>query len=213
MKKVIAILLALSIINNGWAINSLAQGNAGQANNTNSKVVVTVRNLNTGEVSVLEPSDDIDITSTVNEDGSNSIKASAEVQIPSDGEQIVPYGSATDLGMTARVTFDLDYVISGTKYKITRIWGSFENLDPSFTLSNKLVKVANYDYAQSEYIFTRSNPSNTFNYTNPFSNWADTNWPPVWVGGYARCYTSRGSTSYEVRCTITVIGQDLSGWF
>lgn len=116
--------------------------------------------------------------------------------------------TATDIGRTVRVQLDLEYEMSGTDYRMTRAYGSFERLDSSFSMTGKYILLANYHHSEGKYIKEYTNPPDTFSY-RPFTNWVDTTYKPVAIAGYAKCITSRGDYRYEVRCDAIVIGDKL----
>ena len=102
--------------------------------------------------------------------------------------------SVTDAGCTTRVTLNLDYTNSGNLYKITKISGSFTRLDYGFTISNKMVRVANLDNGESgsDVIKTFYPSGSTFKYSG-FESFVNYNKPPMIVGGYAKCDVKRTS--------------------
>ena len=202
MKKTLSIFLAITTILSSslsaFAATKSLENQAGVG-----FVTVTITDLNTGETLTLSEEDlQIDQTMTENDNGIKTETVIANISLPSS--DISPQSSVTDGGCTTRIELNIDYEQSGTLYRMKTASGSFTVLDNAFTHSNRMVKLANYDWAQTSYIETYYPSSSSFSYS-PFTNWIDSNYPPAVLAGYAKCTVSRGGSSWEVKCEHTII--------
>lgn len=147
----------------------------------------------------------------VNEAGDQLIITKvAEIFIPEDGESgIQPAGVVTDGGVTTRITFNMAYTKSGDLYRLDGVSGKYELLDSNFTISNRKVMYTSQENYSSNSVWTKYPTSNTFSYPGS-SRWIDSkNSIQYWIGGYAECTISRGSSSWNLRCPETVIQRDM----
>ena len=130
---------------------------------------IVIINNDTGETYTID-SDSADSHVVVNEDGSIDKTIIADITIP----QPKTRNSVTDAGQTVRVTVDV-----------------------SFSISNRMVKIGNYDNSDWSRVYTYY-PGGSFAYY--FNYWVDSAYVPCIVGAYAQCTMSRGGSSWSVRC-------------
>lgn len=138
--------------------------------------------------------------------GDTQMTLSANISIPNEKGNMTR-NTITDGGVTTRVTFNINYSKSGNLYKITGYSGKFEQLDKSFTISNRKVMVANFQNYEIHNIHNRT-PGNNFSYSG-FSNWVDITYPNSLVAGYARCDVSRQGTSWELRLNYRIASNEV----
>lgn len=206
MKKIrcyLLTLLTLITVMFCFSVPVLAN-NSAKGKNTTAEYSMILTNLDTGEMVELSQ-DDLNIQISTEKDANGNIKKSitADVAVPSTSSNdansnlISPYAVVTDGGVTTRLTFNLNYTQSGSLYKITSANGKFELLDSAFTISGRMVRLANYQYNETQYIRTYY-PGNTFSYPG-YSNWVNINYGPAVVAGYAKCNITRSSSTWELR--------------
>lgn len=194
--------LALAMV---WLNNSV-QVNA--ANNMSMENTFLVTNNETGEtyeVPVIEKETMIKET-----DNQIIVTKVAEIFIPEKDETgIQPANVVTDGGVTTRITFNMAYTKSGDLYRLDGVSGKYELLDSNFTISNRKVMYISQEDYSSNSTWTKYPTSNTFSYPGS-SRWIDSkNSIQYWIGGYAECTISRGSSSWNLRCPETVIQRDV----
>lgn len=205
-KSIYSIILSITLLL-GSCMNVFASSEEDKVQNETPTTIITLTNLETGEVYSIEQ-ENIDIVTTLNEDGSVCEQLVADVAVPVEQEDgIAPYASVTDGGVTTRINFTINYIQSGNLYRITGVTGSFERLDTAFTISNRFVRYANYHDNESGYIKDYTPTGNSFSYPG-FSNWVDTTRIQYIVGGYAKCNISRGGSSWELCCRHIIVERD-----
>lgn len=182
----LAAFVCASIIMTAMPINANAETETRELNN------IVIINNDTGETYTID-SDSADSHVVVNEDGSIDKTIIADITIP----QPKTRNSVTDAGQTVRVTVDVSYQSSGSMYKMTSVTGSFTVLDSSFSISNRMVKIGNYDNSDWSRVYTYY-PGGSFAYY--FNYWVDSAYVPCIVGAYVQCTMSRGGSSWSVRC-------------
>ncbi|HCI17329.1 MAG TPA: hypothetical protein DFH32_01775 [Lachnospiraceae bacterium] len=144
--------------------------------------------------------------------GDTQMILSANISIPNEKGNMTR-NTITDGGVTTRVTFNINYSKSGNLYKITGYSGKFEQLDKSFTISNRKVLVANFQNNETKKYIREHIPGNTFSYSG-FSNWVDITYPNSLVAGYAKCDVSRQASSWELRLNYRIAANviDIGYW-
>ncbi len=170
--------------------------------------VVTARLVNRASGQIIEVP--VEYTSqTVEQEGNQvTVSSTAEFVLPIDEESgIQPRTSVTDGGVTTRITLNLSYTHTGTRYRLDQVSGKYEQLDKAFTISNRKVAfISQEDYNGEPTIYNVS--SNTFSYPGQ-KVWIETNgrWS-YWIHGTAKCTISRGGSSWDLLCQETVIAQN-----
>lgn len=199
IKKITSLILALTL-----CFNFSTSVFAMEEPETKSLTIsyITITNNDTGESYSIE-NENIDTQTIYNEDGSINKTISADIVIPNPKTRI----SATDVGLTGRVNLNITYQQSGDLYKLTRVYGSFELLDSAFTMTNKIVKIGNFDGSDTSKVY-EYNVGNSFSYS--FNRWVDSSYVPSIVGAYAQCTMSRsGSGSWNIRANEFAVYKDL----
>ena len=201
MKKIISFILSALL-----CLNITIPTFAKESSENNSKIeCISITNLEAGESFVLD-SNMIKSNTTISDTGDIEKEIVAEISIP----QAAARNSVTDAGVTVKITLNLDYITSGTQYKLKTVSGSFEVLDNAFSISNRHVKIGNFDNSCLDNIYDKY-PGSTFSYT--FNDrWVDSSYWPTIVGAYAECTMSRSTSSWSVRCTNIPVqnGMDLT---
>lgn len=146
---------------------------------------------------------------TVERDG-DQIKVTSTVDFTfPDGleDGIQPNNVVTDGGVTTRISFEMRYTQSGTRYRLDEVKGLYEQLDKAFTMSDRVVTYISQQNFNKEPI-TKNPDRNDFSYKGDGS-WVETyNVAQYQIAGYAKCTISRGGSSWELWCRETVIEQN-----
>lgn len=147
------------------------------------------------------------INRTMEQEGAQvKVSSTVEITIPVEQELgIQPRAVVTDGGVTTRIRLDMIYTQSGTRYRLDRVEGAFEQLDKAFTISDRIVKyIAEEDHSGEPKTYSvQSNTSFSF---PGHGTWIETNGTvQYWIYGYAKCKISRGGSSWELRCDNTII--------
>lgn len=201
-KHIISLILCMIICIN---FNIPVLANENQKNTSDGIEWINITNLNTGETFILDSSI-MKSTTAISNNGDIEKKIVANISIPQSSTR----NSVTDAGVTVKITLDLDYITSGTQYKLKTVKGSFKVLDNAFSISDRHVKIGNFDNSCRDNIFDKY-PGVTFSYTLN-DRWIDSSYWPAIVGAYAECTMSRSSNSWSVRCTNIPVqnGMDLT---
>ena len=195
MKKLFSLFLAVIMIVAILPVSAFAV-ETNMPTDTCKPIVIT--NLSTGEVYDAE-------TYRVETSGvgTNDISKTVVADISLDSKDT--RSSVTDAGVTVRITCTTSASKSGNTYRMTKFTAKYELLDAAFTISNRKVKTANYGAPQlqqnvvSNYIWNYTPTSNSF--TKSYSNlpWVNSVGAPGFVGGFAECKISRGSSSWSLQ--------------
>lgn len=175
---------------------------------------ITLVNDQTGKIFEITP--DVISNETEKNARTGETKQQLVVEMPIPGENITngaisPRMSVMDGSCTVKITLNVNYTQSGTKYKMTSATGSFKRIDPGFAITNKKVLTINmqdFNSAPKEYTVNGTN----FSY-GKYSNWVDAKCAVCHIEAHARCKISRGSSSFTLSCNNVVLrqGVDLLG--
>lgn len=198
-KKVVSIILAMILTMGNTATVSAAPSTYAD----HVEKAVYLMDSQTGEVCEALVKEDIMVEQVGNQ---YTLSKTTEFYLPNeDSSEISPQASVTDGGVTTRINFQVKYIQSGTHYRLTGVSGSYEQLDSSFTISNRHVKYICQTSYKLGTMEEKDISSNTFSFPG-CSHWIETEYGGQWwLGGYAMCKISRGSSSWELKAVEDII--------